>query len=73
MAQLQQRGLLAVVICTENFVPLGKASAAVFKAPDLPLIVIDHPLGGVSLDAVKARAAQALPQLVELLRKHANS
>ena len=71
MAQLRQRGLLAAVICTENFVPLGKAAAAVFKVPDLPLIVIDHPLGGVTFDTVKARAAQALPKLVELLHAHA--
>ena len=56
------------IICSDAFLQLGKTQARVLGVPDLPLIVIPHPLGGISLEEVKARAAHALPQLVGLLR-----
>lgn len=71
MAELRRRGVLTVVICSEPFLKLGKNQARVFGVPDLPLIVIPHPLGGISLDEVKARAENALPHLVALLREQA--
>jgi hypothetical protein len=69
MAELRKRGLLTVVICSVPFLHLGKAQARVFGVPDLPLIVIPHPLGGLVLPDVEARAAHVLPQLVDLLRE----
>ena len=71
MAELRKRGLLTAVICSEPFMNLGKAQARVFGVPDLPLILIPHPLGGLAIDDVKARAAAALPEVVRLLREHA--
>ena len=71
MAELRKRGLLTAVICSEPFMNLGKAQARVFGVPDLPLILIPHPLGGLAIDDVKARAAAALPEIVRLLREHA--
>lgn len=67
MIQFKRRGGLAAVICSEPFVSLAQTQARVFRDPDLPLIVIKHPLGGISIKDVAERAAQALPQLVELL------
>ena len=71
MAELRKRGLLTAVICSEPFMNLGRAQARVFGVPDLPLILIPHPLGGLAIDDVKARAAAALPEFVRLLREHA--
>jgi hypothetical protein len=59
------------VICSEPFLKLGQAQARTFGVPDLPLLVIQHPLGGQSIEGVKARADQALPQFVKLLREKA--
>ena len=69
MAELRKRGLITAVICSGPFMKLGQAQARTFGVPDLPLIEIRHPLGGVSMEDVKGRAAQALPGLLELVRE----
>ena len=71
MAELRKRGLVTAVICTEPFLKLGQAQVRVFGVPGLPLIMIPHPLGGISLDEVRSRASVAVPQLIELLKEHA--
>jgi len=43
----------------------------VFGVPDMPLIVIPHPLGGIAMAEVKSRAERALPQLLDLIRNFA--
>ncbi len=68
MAQLTQRGLIAAVVCSDTFMKLGTAQAKVFGVPDLPLLKIQHPLGGLNMDKVVERAAVALPQLLSVMR-----
>ena len=67
MAELRKRGLVTAVICSGPFVKLGEAQARTFGTPDLPLIQIPHPLGGLDLESVKARAGVAIPGLVEMI------
>ncbi len=69
MAQLTKRGLIAAVVCSDSFMKLGTAQAKVFGVPDLPLLRIQHPLGGLTLDKVRERAAAALPQLVKVVKE----
>ena len=52
MAELRKRGLVAAVICSGPFMKLGQAQARTFGAPDLALIQIPHPLGGLDLEGV---------------------
>ena len=68
MAQLTKRGLVAAVVCSDTFMKLGTAQAKVFGVPDLPLLKIQHPLGGLDMEKVKERAAIALPQLIQLMK-----
>lgn len=68
MTELRKRGLTTAVVCSTAFETLGRTQARVLGVPDLPLIMIPHPLGGVSLDEVRARAQVAIPQIVELLQ-----
>ena len=70
MAELRKRGLVTAVIYSGPFLKLGKAQARTFGVPELPLLEITHPLGGIALDEVKARAKQAAPQFVELVQRH---
>jgi len=70
MAELRRRGLVTAVIYSGPFLKLGKAQARTFGVPDLPLLEITHPLGGISLDDVKARAEQATTQFADLVRGH---
>lgn len=69
MAQLRKRGLIAAVVCSDTFMKLGTAQAKVFGVPDLPLLRIPHPLGGLSIDKVRERAEAALPQLLEVVKE----
>ena len=69
MAQLTKRGLIAAVVCSDSFMKLGTAQAKVFGVPDLPLLQISHPLGGLSMDKVRERAAVALPQLLMMVKE----
>ena len=69
MSELRKRGLVSAVICSEPFLKLGKTQARVFGVPDLPLLLIPHPLGGLDLEAVKARAAHAVPKVLELIKE----
>ncbi len=70
MAQLAKQGLITAVICSTPFEKLARTQAEVFGVPQLPLIMIPHPLGGIALDEVRARAVAAIPRLLELLREH---
>ncbi len=70
MAELRKRGLITAVIYSGPFLKLSKAQARTFGVPDLPLLEITHPLGGISLDDVRARAGQAAPQFADLVRQH---
>ena len=70
MAQLTKRGLIAAVVCSDSFMRLGTAQAKVFGVPDLPLLKIEHPLGGINMDKVRERARVALPQLLKMVKEH---
>lgn len=69
MCEMRKRGVAAVVICSESFVRLAKTQAKVFGVPDLALIVIAHPLGGLGMDGVKDRVDVAAPQLLALIKE----
>ena len=71
MAGLRKRGLVTAVICSDPFLKLGKTQARVFGVPDLPLVMIPHPLGGLTLDEVRGRADAAIPQVVNLIQEQA--
>jgi hypothetical protein len=73
MAQLTKRGLIAAVVCSDSFMKLGTAQAKTFGVPDLPLLQIKHPLGGLQMDKVKERASVALPQLLEMVKEKQKS
>ena len=69
MVELRKRGLITAVICSTPFEKLGRAQARVLGVPDLPLVMIPHPLGGLEMDDVRARADQAMPGVIALLRE----
>jgi hypothetical protein len=70
MSELRKRGLVTAVIVSEPFIKLGTTQSKVFGTPDLPLIKIPHPLGGLSLEQVEGRAHVAVPQVVKLIKEH---
>lgn len=67
MYELNKRGLSIAQICTEPFVILAKNQMRVFKIPDLPLVIIPHPLGGLNLEKVEERADAAMPKIAAII------
>ncbi|MBI3825664.1 MAG: hypothetical protein HY294_06700 [Candidatus Rokubacteria bacterium] len=65
--ELDRHGVPAAVICTEEFVPSAKAQAAICGNPTYPFAVVPHPIGSLTLDELRKRAEQALPQVLGIL------
>lgn len=70
MTQLSKRGLITAVVCSDPFMRLGQTQAKTFGVPDLPLLRIPHPLGGISVEQVEGRAEVALESLISLIKAH---
>lgn len=66
---LERQGRPTVTICTNKFEYLAHATAAALGMPNLPLVVIPHPVGGISPEEVKMKADtvfdKVIAQLVE--------
>ena len=56
------------MITTTAFRTLADNERRAKGVPDLPLLIIDHPLGGETLDGVARRAEQAARAVAEPLR-----
>jgi hypothetical protein len=56
------------VICTTTFEGLARRAAQALGAPALPLLVVQHPLGGLPVEDVGSRVRQATEQLAALVR-----
>jgi hypothetical protein len=71
MSALHKRGVAGAVICSDPFRKLAETQRKVLGAPDMPLIMIPHPLGGLSMEQVAGRAEIAAPQVIELVKTFA--
>jgi hypothetical protein len=60
---LERRGVPAYVVCTTEMVTTARIAARAAGVPELPLTVIDHPLGSLTDDLLAARADVALGQI----------
>ena len=67
--QLEAAGRPTVVVTTTAFEALTRAVAERAELPDARIVVVEHPLGGISEDAVRARAEQAIDQVLVLVTK----
>jgi hypothetical protein len=68
---LQRAGTPAVVVTTTAFETLAHHEAHTLGMEDLPLLVVDHPLGGEPPERIELRAARAASQLLTRLRARA--
>jgi hypothetical protein len=64
---LARRGIPAAVVTTTAFETLAHHEAHTLGMEGLPLLVIEHPLGGEPPDRVAAKAAAAVTQLARRL------
>src|SRR2546427_1272623 len=55
----------AVVLGTDAFLPLGKATSAKHGLPHLAVALVPHPLGGVAPDTARAKADAILDEVLD--------
>ena len=64
---MERRGIPSAPICTELFVPNGRAIAEAHGAPEYPFALVPHPLASASQDELAREAKQVLPAVLRLL------
>jgi hypothetical protein len=65
--ELEKRGIPTVTICTDAFEGLAREEAKNLGMPDLPLVIIKHPIGGEPPDVIRQRAEEAAPPVLRAL------
>lgn len=64
---LEKRGIPVAAICTELFVPNGRAIAEAHGAPDYPFALVPHPMASASPAELAREAKEVLPEVLRLL------
>jgi hypothetical protein len=65
----EQTGKRAVVLCTAPFEVTARNIARMMGLPDYPFVILDHPLGSLTSEEIKGRAAVAFDQALDILTK----
>ncbi len=59
-------------ICSDEFAPLGRAESRTLGIGGVPIAVIAHPLAGNKPDAVRAKAAGVVDEILAILTRPAD-
>jgi hypothetical protein len=66
---LEKSGKPTVTVCSNRFEVLARATATGMGMPNLPLVIVPHPIGGISAEEVIVKADgivdKVITQLVE--------
>jgi len=65
--ELETRGVVTALICTDQFITTAKAMAQIRGIPDYPFAIVPHPMGSLTPQEVRAKAEAAVPKVIELL------
>jgi hypothetical protein len=64
---MEKAGIPVVAVCTKPFEQFAHAQAASLGVPDLRVLILEHPVAELDLDAIRGRVAAELDQLDGLL------
>jgi len=53
-----------LTVCTNRFEALARATAAGLGIPNIPLVVVSHPIGGIGSEEVIAQADSILEKVI---------
>jgi hypothetical protein len=65
--QLEEAGVATVLLATKPFEPMARGAAVARDLPDARIVAVSHPLGGIDEEAVRARAANAVDDVLALV------
>jgi hypothetical protein len=63
---------LTITVCTSQFDSLVKATARSNGFPNIPIISVPHPIGGIEVDEIRKKADVAFEEIVKILRVKRN-
>ncbi len=58
-------GIPTVTTTTTDFLDLARTSMASVGAPDMAFVVVPHPMGGIKLEDIRAKATAAFPEIMK--------
>ena len=64
---LEKAGKPTVTICSNRFEILARATAGGLGMKDIPLVIVPHPVGGISPEEVEAKADVILDKVIARL------
>ncbi|MFC1945142.1 hypothetical protein ACFLWF_00135 [Chloroflexota bacterium] len=64
---MEKKGVPTLTICSDTFEMLAKTTAESISMAKLPIVVIKHPLGGLSSDKVIEKAEGVFPDVLDKL------
>ena len=67
----ERRGIPAVAIMTDRFVPTARAVAELNGVPDYPYVVIPHPIANDTDDQLRVKMEAVVDRIVQLLTRRA--
>ncbi len=62
--ELEKRGTPTITVGTDAFARLAALQAKAMGHPDLPVITVEHPLGGIEPDEVRRKARVAADAII---------
>lgn len=65
MTQLEKRGIPTVANVTSEFRSLAATCAAGLGAENLPIAIVEHPLGGISPELAAAKAEKTIDDIID--------
>lgn len=64
---MERRGIPTATICTDHFASLAQLQARGLELPELPLVIIPHPLAARRPEEIEAMAAGVTDDVVRVL------
>ena len=65
--ELGKKGIPTIVVCTDRFEALARMMLKNLGMPDIPLVITSHPVGGLQVDEVKAKAERLSEDIIKLI------
>ena len=64
---MENAGIPSATICTDRFIPTAEGMAKMWGAADYPTIFTEHPIENLDRDALRSRAEELAPLVVQVL------
>jgi hypothetical protein len=65
---LHNKGVNAIVVCTDVFFEMASVEASDLGCPSLPIISVPHPLGGIPESEVRQKGKEAADKIIEIFQ-----